>query len=189
MKRVAILTAAAMLALAAGADAGMARRTYHDPRGMFIVSYPPGWKVDTDYVFAGFGPDHEIHGVAFFVPDSLTTGTNLSPSLTGVSIETLPAKGSCNAARFLPDPAEPRTLKNAGRTWSTANMQDAGAGNFYDFAVFALPGRKPCIAVRYTIHSTNIGNYDPGTVKPFDRVSLIRSFAAIRQSLRLKGEP
>jgi hypothetical protein len=191
MTRIAILTAVAMLALVARSDAGTPTRawpTYRDPHGLFRVSYPAGWKVDTDYVYPGFGPDHEIHGVVFLVPKSLTRGTNLSPSLTGVSIESLPAKGPCSAHRFLPDAQEPRTLKNAGRTWSTANAQDAGAGNFYDFAVFAISGSDPCMAVRYTIHSTNIDNYDPGTVKAFDSVDLVRTFAAIRQSLRLGSD-
>jgi hypothetical protein len=67
-------------------------------------------------------------------------------------------------------------------------MQDAGAGNLYDVAIFALPGSNPCLAVRYTIHSTNIGNYDPGTVKPFDRTGLIKTFATIRRTLRLNGD-
>jgi hypothetical protein len=162
--------------------------TYNDPQAGFSISYPPGWRIDRRFVYVGFGPDHEIHGVAFQIPQTLAKGTNLSSSLTGVSVDTVPAGRACDAARFIPDPNDLRTLKNAGRVWSTANTQDAGAGNFYDSAVFALPGTEPCLAVRYLIHSTNIGNYDPGTVREFDRAALIRTFAAIRHTLRLRTD-
>jgi hypothetical protein len=163
-------------------------KTYTDAKLGFSISYPADWRIDRSYVFTGFGPDHDIHGVAFTIPQSLAKGTNLSPNMTNVSVETVSGPGACDATRFLPDPQDLRTLKNAGRTWSTANAQDAGAGNFYDIAVFALPGSKPCLAVRYFIHSTNIGNYDPGTVKAFDRVGLVKTFATIRRTLRLKGD-
>jgi len=39
--------------------------------------------------------------------------------------------------------------------------------------------------VRYFIHSTNIGNYDPGTIKAFDQAALVARFDAIRKTLRL----
>jgi hypothetical protein len=160
-------------------------KTYADRKLGFAISYPAGWKVDRNYVYTGFGPDHDIHGIAFSVPNSLTRGTNLSPDMTAVSVENTEAD-KCDATKFLPEPQDLKTLNNAGRVWSTANMGDAGAGNFYDISVFALPGTKPCLAVRYTIHSTNIGNYDPGTVKDFDRDALIRTFAKMRHTLVLK---
>jgi len=158
-------------------------KTFADEKHGFAISYPGNWRVDPGYVYNGF--DHDIHGVAFFVPEGQTRGTNLSPSWTGVTVEHVDA-AKCDATKFLPDPQDLKTLNNAGHLWSTANMTDAGAGNFYDIAVFALPGTKPCLAVRYTIHSTNIGNYDPGTVKEFDRDGLIRTFAKIRHTLVLK---
>jgi hypothetical protein len=163
-------------------------KAYSDSKAGFAIFYPAGWSVNRNYVYPGFGPDHDIHGVLFGVPESLTRGTNLSTSLTGVSVESVTGNGKCDATRFIPESQDLRTLKDAGRVWSTANTQDAGAGNFYDVAVFALPVTKPCLAVRYTIHSTNIGNYDPGTVKAFDRTGLIKKFAAIRHTLRLRGD-
>ncbi len=163
-------------------------KSYSDTANGFSISYPADWKLERRYSYVGFGPDHEIHGVAFAIPASMAAGTNLSSNMTTVSVETLPDKGICDARRFIPEPQDLKTLKNAGRVWSTANTADAGAGNLYDVAVFALPGTSPCLAVRYVIHSTNIGNYDPGTVKAFDRVALIRKFAAIRHTLRLKSD-
>jgi hypothetical protein len=184
------LLAAAALALTASSVSAtqVGWKTYSDMQAGYTISYPAGWKVDPHYRYGGFGPDHEIRGVAFEIPASLARGTNLSTSLTGVSVEVANGHGKCDATRFLPDPQEPRTLHNAGRVWSTANMQDAGAGNLYDIAVFAITNSKPCIAVRYTIHSTNIGNYDPGTVRAFNYDALVRVFSAIRRSIKLEGE-
>jgi hypothetical protein len=55
--------------------------------------------------------------------------------------------------------------------------------------VYALKGTKPCIAVRYFIHSTSIGNYDPNAgVREFDREALLGAFDQIRRSLTL-GTP
>jgi len=189
MRRAAFVLAIAASALTgASASSPQAWTTYADPQLGFTISYPAGWRVDRRFAYPGFGPDHEIHGVAFLVPGSLAKGTNLSSGMTGVTVESVPAGKKCDATRFIPDPRDLRTLKNAGRMWSTANTQDAGACNLYDVAVFALPGSEPCLAVRYIIHSTNLANYDPGTVRAFDRAALIRSFAAIRRTLRLRSD-
>jgi hypothetical protein len=133
--------------------------------------------------YVGFGPDHEIHGVALQIPQSLTKGTNLSAHATSLSVEGVPGN-SCDAARFIPNPPNQKTVRDGGRIWSTASTSEGAAGNFYDIAVFALPESSPCLAVRYTIHSTNISNYDPNTVHPFDRTGLLKTLEAIRHTLR-----
>jgi hypothetical protein len=162
-------------------------RTYTDEKLGYAISYPAGWTLDKHYIYGGFGPDHEIRGVAFQIPQSLTKGTNLSASRTVLSVETVQGN-TCNAARFIPDPPYQKTIHDGRRRWSTASATEGAAGNFYETAVFALPERSPCIAVRYSIHSTNIGNYDPGTVQPFDRAGLLKTFAAIRHTLGLKSD-
>lgn len=160
-------------------------QTYKDQRLGYSISYPASWKPDTNYIYAGFGPDHEIHGVAFQIPQTLTKGTNLSANLTSLSVEGLPGN-HCRAARFIPNPSYQKMVQDGGRSWSTAKSSEGAAGNFYDTVVFALPESSPCLAVRYSIHSTNISNYDPGSVQPFDRVGLLKTFATIRHTLRVK---
>ena len=59
-----------------------------------------------------------------------------------------------------------------GTEYSVASLSDAGAGNLYEEKVYALVGTSPCLAVRTFIHSTNIANYDPGTVTAFDEAAL-----------------
>lgn len=149
----------------------------------FSISHPKGWSVDPDYTYTGLGPDKTIGGVSFTIPAALAKGTNLSPD-SHLSVETLAAAKKCTAAAFLPDGIEPpKTVEEDGTSWSVATMQDAGAGNFYDETVYAIPGTSPCIAVRYSIHSTNIANYDPGTIKEFDRDALVATFDEMRLSL------
>jgi hypothetical protein len=70
-----------------------------------------------------------------------------------------------------------------GVTYSVAKGSDAGAGNQYSETVYALPGTSPCTAVRYFVHSTQLGNYPPGTVKAFDQIALLNEFDGIRRSL------
>ena len=70
-----------------------------------------------------------------------------------------------------------------GTEYSFATTSDAGAGNFYEEHIYALPYSKPCTAIRYLIHSTNIANYDPGTKTEFNRPALLQTFDVIRDSL------
>jgi membrane-bound inhibitor of C-type lysozyme len=149
----------------------------------FSIRYPEGWAVNADFTYEGLGPDKPIAGASFTISAALAKGTNLSPD-SYLSVETLPDVADCTAAAFLPEGADaPKSVDENGTIWSVATMQDAGAGNFYDETVHAMPGTAPCRAVRYLIHSTNIANYDPGTVKEFDRAALTATFDTMRRSL------
>lgn len=160
-------------------------QTYRDATLGFAISYPKGWKVDRNSDYVGFGPDHNISGVAFRIPAAITTGTNLSPNLTAVGVDSVTGPGRCDAKRLLADPRDIHTLTDNGIRYSTATASDAGAGNLYDIVIYAVVGSRPCLGVRYFIHSTNIGNYDPGTIKPFDRAKLLALFDSIRRTLVL----
>jgi len=166
-----------------GATANAGWLTFRDQKLGYSISYPKGWTIDKKYVYAGFGPDHEIQGVAFHIPASMARGTNLSDNLTEVSLESVDGAGRCDAARFLPDPQNVHSIVENGMTYSTATSEDAGAGNFYDETIFALVGSSPCVAIRYFVHSTNFDNYDPGTVQKFDAALLESKFDRIRWTL------
>lgn len=149
----------------------------------FSLRYPFGYTVDAGYVYQGLGPGHDIPGVSFTVPGSMTTGTNLAAD-TRLSVESLPDEQSCTADKFLPQGAStPTTVTENGTEYSVAILSDAGAGNFYDTTVYAMTGTSPCRAVRTFIHSTNIANYPAGTVKEFDRAKLVAEFDAVRRTL------
>jgi hypothetical protein len=160
---------------------------YTDPKLGYSVDFPPGWKLDTQYAPVTPAADGTITGVAFDIPESITTGTNLAADDTLLAVESM-AGHDCKPGQFV-DPADNvHTLKANGRTYVAATSEDAGVGNFHDASVFVIAGTSPCIAVRYLVHSTNLGAYDPGTVKAYDAKALVAAFDGVRATLRLKGE-
>ena len=159
---------------------------YDDPAGVYSIRYPADYRLDTAYQYEGLGPGQAISGVKLLIPTQLSNGTNLSSFDTGVSVEELPGTTDCTAAAFLYSVNATSTVTDNGITYSYATSSDVGAGNFYEEQVWAIPGTAPCLAVRYFIHSTNIGNYPPGTVMEFDRQALLGQFDRIRRSLAVK---
>lgn len=160
-------------------------QTYRNLNPAWSISYPEGYTISTKYVYDQLGPGKEIKGVSLTIPVARAKGTNLSTD-TRISIETLPGGSGCSATAFLDRADHATTLSEGGVTYSVADANGAGAGNFYEEKVYAFSQSSPCIAVRYFIHSSNIGNYDPGAVQEFDRSALLAEFDRIRASLVLK---
>lgn len=151
----------------------------------FMLSFPADYIVNEQYTYEAMGPGKEIHGTSFTIPDRLWKGTNLSGD-TRVSVEVLPNARACTPDLFQ-DNASGYYVETQGPiTFNVSKTGDAGAGNFYEDDVYAVAGSKPCIAVRYFIHSHNIGNYDPGSVRAYDAEGLIREFDAIRKTLVIR---
>jgi len=153
---------------------------YHDAK--LAIAYPPHWTVNAAYKYDALGPGKAIAGVSFTISADRAAGTNLAGD-TRLSVEHL--AGPCQAGRFLDSPQNQHMETNGNRTYSVATSSEGAAGNLYDETVYALPGTSPCMAIRYFIHSTNIGNYDPGTVKEFDKNALVKTFGRMRRSLAL----
>jgi hypothetical protein len=149
----------------------------------FSLIYPDGYTVDEKYAYQGV-PKKPIPGVKFTIPGTMATGTNLSVD-SGVSVESLPHAKACTGDIYTYQNVNAHDLTVGSTTWSVATTSDAGAGNFYEEYIYADKNSKPCIAVRYYVHSTNIDNYPSGTVTAFDRAALLRSFDSIRDSLTL----
>lgn len=153
----------------------------------FSVVYPSNFTVDDTFMNTEVNPDKPIAGVKFTIPGTMATGTNLA-SDSFVSVETLPHAKNCTGDIYLSANVTPQTITDNGVTYSLATSSDAAAGNMYEEDVYAISGSQPCIAVRYFIHSSNIANYDPGTVQPFDENALLSTFDSIRHSLVLSPQ-
>ena len=155
------------------------------------ITYPAGYTADASYIYDQVNPKKPISGVKFTIPGSMATGTNLS-SDTYLSVEWLPRAKKCTGDIYLAANVRPHSETFASTTYSVATSSGAAAGNIYEESVYALQGSSPCIAVRYFIHSGNIGNYpaqgEPGAVGEFDRAALLSAFDTIRASLLL-GTP
>jgi len=152
----------------------------------FSIQYPSGYAVDDAFAYDQFGPEKLIHGVKFTIPMEMATGTNLSSADTGVSVEWLPRAKKCTGDIYLLANVKAGQMAEASTTYSVASSSGAAAGNVYEETVYALADSSPCKAVRYFIHSTNMGNYAAGTVREFDRAALMNEFEKIRRSLQLQ---
>jgi hypothetical protein len=150
----------------------------------FSIAAPVSFAVDPNHDYQALGPGKDIRGVAFTIPAALAKGTNLADD-SYVAVETLPGSGPCSPGRFLSS-SRPLPAARVGRiAYAIAGSSEGAAGNIYDETVYAVKGSSPCLAVRYFIHSLNIGNFDPGAVRAFDRRALTRRFDAIRKTLKL----
>jgi|SRR3989344_6749397 len=163
----------------------------------FTIAYPSTYSVDDAYAYDQF-EGKSIAGVKFTIPESETVGTNLS-SDTHLSVESLPRAQNCTGDIYIVPNVKAVDLTVGSTTYSVATSTGAAAGNIYEEQVYAIAGSKPCTAVRYFIHSGNIGDYLPaatsttqagpqegeGAVHEFDRAALLREFDSIRDSLVL----
>ena len=152
----------------------------------YSVQYPPEFILDENYAYDQFGPTKLIHGVRFAIPETMATGTTLSAD-SYVAIEQLPRAQNCTADIYLKQDVKAVAFTEDGTAYSIATSSEAAAGSTYEEMVFALPDSSPCTAVRYRVHSTNIGNYPAGTVQEFDRTALLAAFDTIRRSLQVSS--
>jgi len=161
-------------------------QVYASSSAGFSIRYLEGYTVDPFYQYQGLGPGKEISGVKFTIPTEMAAGTNLSGFDTGVSVEEISDTSDCNAGLFVyPANSGIFEITDNGVQYSMATSSGAGAGNFYEETIWAIPGANPCVAVRYFIHSTNIDNYPSGTVQEFNLRELINQFDAVRRTLIL----
>lgn len=74
-----------------------------------------------------------------------------------------------------------------GEVFYFATSSDAGAGNFYESNTYrSLLGGQLCFEISETIHTTNIGNYPPGTVKEVNKGDVINSLRNILSSFKFE---
>jgi len=159
-------------------------RIYGDAKLRFSIAYPAKWRVDRAHIYPAPIDNTRIAGVAFTIPPQLAVHTNLSTD-TYLSVESLPSASPCKASAFLSTTDTERDEDQGMLHWSVATSGDAGAGNFYDETIYALKDSRPCLGIRYFIHSTNVDNYPAGTVKQFDKAGLVRLFDRIRSTFAL----
>ncbi|HEU5114893.1 MAG TPA: hypothetical protein VFT82_03965 [Candidatus Paceibacterota bacterium] len=159
--------------------------SYSNEQFGFEVTVPSGFTVDESYLNQDLGPGREIPGVAFRIPASMADGTNLS-SDSYASVEEL-SDVDCIPSDFLSVQGDASGIPvTMGRNdYISASTTGAAAGNIYEETVFVTRKEDRCYAVRYFIHSANIGNYPEGSVREFDRAGLVSSFDSIASSLTL----
>ena len=94
----------------------------------------------------------------------------------GFAVSASPAKTLPGCLAKSPPPADDafktKTTIN-GTDFYFAKGDDNGCGNIYEFKIYrTLSAGRTCIEISETIHTHNIGNFDPGTVKEVDEKSI-----------------
>jgi len=140
----------------------------------FSIKVPPGYIADEAYRYEAFGSGHEIIGVSFTVPEAIVSGTNLSKD-SYISVERL-RDVVCTPSDFLDGTISGEKVMLDNNEYDFATSSGVGAGNLYEEGVYMRSVGQYCYGIRLFMHSTNIYNYDPGTVLEFDREMLIRTF-------------
>jgi len=73
-----------------------------------------------------------------------------------------------------------------GFTFVHSSSDGAGAGNYYQQEIYRMVNKGICHEVIYFIHSTNIGNYTPGTVTEFDRDAIMQKLYGVFSTFTIK---
>ena len=73
-----------------------------------------------------------------------------------------------------------------GLTYVKGFSADPGAGNLYTMATYRTVHENACIEVVFFVHSTNIANYDPGTITEYDDAALTQKFVDVLKTVSVK---
>lgn len=119
------------------------------------------------------------------LPGSIFPKTNLSNAGFAVSMSTSKNEKECLTVN-LPEGVEAFTKKTTinGQEFFTANGNGAGAGNFYESKNYRAFVGTSCFEINETIHTANIGNFDPGTVTEVDKDAVWKKLDAITASFK-----
>jgi hypothetical protein len=138
----------------------------------YTVKYPRDFELTTNQNNDISGNEH-MGNVLFEIrsPQDLfqTPKTNLGGLVVTVS-SSATKSDVANCLLKIDDPAAqpgtPVMVNDISFVPFTTN--GAGAGNFYDVRAYHTVQNSICYEIALTLHTTNIANYDPGTVTEFD---------------------
>lgn len=128
------------------------------------LQYPAGFTF-ADVTYANL--DQKI--VQFALDRSNYPGTNFSDAGVAVSMQSTASLKQCLQIN-LPENAKgfKETRDINGTTFYIGQATGVGAGNIYNSRVYRAYRNNSCYEIEETIHTSNIGNYEPGTVKEVD---------------------
>ncbi len=159
--------------------------TYRNDEAGYTVQYPKDFFVNE----SGKNPlnsNESFYGIFFNFPSSFTLGTNLSKE-SYISIETK-AEVACTPSDFTYTGEGPisksLSLQSDGISWTGKAGSDAAAGNYYTETIYTTMHNKTCYGAKLFLHATNVGNYEPGTIREFDQDAIDTIFKGMVSSIR-----
>lgn len=74
-------------------------------------------------------------------------------------------------------------------SYTKLNLTEGAAGNFYDTTSYRTIKNDQCYAIEYTIHSTNIGAYDPSQgISEFDKTKVVAGLETMVHSVNFLSQ-
>ena len=77
-------------------------------------------------------------------------------------------------------------MKTGNYIFMNSTGGSGAAGSFYAEDAYRMVEKGVCYETIYFIHSTNIGNYQPGTIREYDTEALSRLFNGVLATLVVK---
>jgi hypothetical protein len=125
--------------------------------------------------------------LSFIDPSFYSPGTNLSEAYLLLAASSDPAIVSICTQPFsgVAEVAAGQVSVN-NIIFTRGEFSGAAAGNRYDQVSYRSVWKNQCFEVITLVHSTNIGNYPPGTVTEYDQPALLGKFEAILNTFQAR---
>ena len=163
--------------------------TFTDASKMFSFTYP-----NTGTLSGSLGYDTNWRAgtqesgmllASVSIPGSIEPKTNLGDSKFTVGTSSDPTAVAKCLTENEEGSSKGTVVTINGVQYTKLTMSDAGAGNLYDTTSYRTVRNGQCYAIEYTIHSSELGNYDPSQgISAYDKTSVMNMFEGIVQSFK-----
>ena len=154
---------------------------YQDTQDGFSIAFPPDYLLTQNTEVPASDISLGVPAATINLPDSYFEGTNLGEASLTIRIGTSSADvASCvaNSEYFVGQ----RQIN--GENFAQYNFIGAAAGNIYDSVLLRNSHANKCYEIEILMHSGNIGNYTPGTVKEFNHDEILDNLERIANTFR-----
>jgi hypothetical protein len=159
---------------------------FSDPRYLVGLSYTDEF-APTDVQIPVNLKGTPLLTLAFIDPDFYSPRTNLSEAYLLLAATADPAiVSTCTQPSTQVAETVTGLVSINNITFTRSEFVGAAAGNRYDQVTYRTVWADKCIEMVFLIHSTNIGNYPPGTVVEYDRAALLSKFETVLNSFNAK---
>lgn len=159
-------------------------KTYVNDQYHIQISYPP----TSTLKIAGMNEGASwINGALAEIDlNAKQPKTNLSQALVLVSATSSPSALAFCDKRLQSDIQQPlnETATINGVQFKWGKFTDAATGNLYASTLYRTVQNRVCYEINLLVHSTNIGNYEPGTIVEFDPKPVEASLQAILNAFK-----
>jgi len=154
---------------------GQAHQTFTTQQSLFTLKYSDEFS-PTTYIPVGEFKGTPRMVLNFINSDFYGPVTNLGEAYLMANI--ISDTGTCLQI-YNPEEAFLGEKTFNGKTFAESRFEGAAAGNIYEQFFYRAVLNNTCYEIVFFMHSSNIGNYTPGTVVEFDRLALLQKFEEV----------